>query len=88
MTNQLSRHIDRLPAWIPQLVVGLVLSSLIAWTTWASVASWRHETRITVTERDVRDVKVDIVEIKDAQKKQIEKLDEIKMLLIQRPRGR
>ncbi len=88
MTNRLSRHISNLPAWVPQLVIGLMLTSLIAWTTWASVSSWQHETRITVAERDVKDVKADIVEIKDGQKEQIKKLDEIKMILIQRAGGK
>jgi hypothetical protein len=75
--NTLSRSFDRVPMWIVQTIVGILLTSLIAWTTWASVTSWQHETRITVTEQKIDEVKDDIKEIKDGQKEIIHKLDRI-----------
>ena len=66
--NALSRSMSTVPMWIVQAVVGIMLSALVAWTTWASVTSWKHETRITVTEQQVSTVKEDVKDIKQEQK--------------------
>lgn len=70
--NALSRS-----RWIVQAVVGLVLSAGVAWTTWASVTAWKHDSRISVVETKVDVVKSDITEIKDGQKEMNQKLDRL-----------
>ena len=57
-----------IPMWVVQAVTGILLTSGVAWATWASVTSWKHETRITVTEQKVDGVKEDVTEIKQEQK--------------------
>jgi len=52
--------------------------------TWASTTTWKHETRITVAETKVDAVKQDISDLKEGQKEQTRKLDEIKTILIRR----
>ena len=66
--NALSRSMEQVPMWLVQAVVGILLTSGVAWATWASVASWKHETRITVTEQQVSGVKEDVKDIKTEQK--------------------
>ena len=75
--NALSRSMEQVPMWIMQTVLGAVLSGGLAWCTWASVSSWRHEQRIAVVETKVDGVKDDIVEIKDGQKAMNQKLDRL-----------
>jgi len=75
--NALSRSVDRVPMWIMQAVVGVILSGGIAWCTWASVASWKHEARIGVVETKVNDIHDDIAEIKDGNKEMNRKLDRL-----------
>ena len=78
--------ISALPLWIVQAVFGLLLTSGVAWVTWATASSWKHEARISVAETKVDSVKKDIEEIKAGQKEQADKLDEIKLILIRRGR--
>jgi hypothetical protein len=56
------RH-GSLPLWVVQAIFGILLTSGVAWVTWATASSWKHETRITVVE--------------DHQKGMDKKLDEI-----------
>jgi hypothetical protein len=73
----MSRAFGALPMWVIQTVVGLVLSGGIAWCTWASVSSWKHEVRIGVVETKVDDIHGDISEIKEMQKETNRKLDRL-----------
>jgi hypothetical protein len=66
--NALSRSISTVPMWIVQAVIGLCLTAGLSWATWASVTSWKHETRITVTEQQMSEVKEDVKDIKQEQK--------------------
>jgi hypothetical protein len=75
--NALSRSIDRVPLWIIQAIFGVVLSGSIAWATWASTSSWKHEKQIAVVEAKVDDIHGDIAEIKDGQKEMNRKLDRL-----------
>lgn len=75
-----------IPLWVVQAIFGLLLTSGVAWVTWATASSWKHEARISVTETKVDAVKQDIQDIKANQAKQDEKLDEIKTILIRRGR--
>lgn len=77
MSNSLTRSMDRIPSWIVQAIVGIVLSSGVAWASWATVTSMKHETRISVVETKADNVKDDIVEIKDGQKEMNNKLDRL-----------
>ncbi len=63
--------------WLIQAIVGLLLTSGVAWATWASVTAWKHDSRIGVVEVKVDGVKDDITEIKDGQKEMNRKLDRI-----------
>lgn len=83
--NALSRSMEQVPMWLVQAVVGLLLTSGVAWATWASVTAWKHDSRISVVETKVESVKDDIKEIKDGQKEMNQKLDRI---LEARGRGR
>lgn len=74
--------------WIVQAVVGILLTSGVAWATWASVTSWKHETRITVTENQVTDVKQDVKDIKDEQKEMRTEMNRKLDKLLDRSRGR
>ena len=75
--NTLSRTINILPAWLLQAVVGLFLTSSIAWATWATTSNMKHETRISVTESQVIGVGRSLEEIKAAQKEINQKLDRL-----------
>jgi hypothetical protein len=66
-----------MPMWIIQTVLGVLLSGGIAWTTWASVTAWKHDTRIGIVETKVDDIHGDISEIKDGQKAILLKLDKM-----------
>lgn len=44
------------PSWVTQLVVGLILSGLVAWATWVTAATWGHEARVTVVESKMDDI--------------------------------
>jgi hypothetical protein len=68
---------NTIPMWIVQVGVGLLLSSGVAWATWASVSSWKQEGRISVVETKVDGVKDDIKDIKDSQKEMNQKLDRL-----------
>jgi hypothetical protein len=59
---------SQIPMWLIQAIIGILLTSGAAWATWASVTAWGHETRITVTEQAVTDVKEDVKDIKVEQK--------------------
>ena len=63
--------------WIIQLVLGAVLTGGIAWCTWASVSSWKHEVRIGVVETKMDGFSSDLDEIKDGQKEMNRKLDRL-----------
>jgi hypothetical protein len=63
--------------WIVQTILGLILSGGVAWCTWASVSSWKHEVRINVVETKVEDIHSDIGEIKQMQKETNQKLDRL-----------
>lgn len=76
-SNALSRSINKVPMWIIQAAIAAILSGGIAWCTWASVATWRHEVRIGVVETRVEDIHRDIDEIKDGQKEINRKLDRL-----------
>jgi septal ring factor EnvC (AmiA/AmiB activator) len=67
----------QVPMWLIQTILGILLSSGIAWATWASVTSWKHESRISTVETKINDVKDDITEIKDGQKEMNRKLDRL-----------
>jgi hypothetical protein len=73
--NALSRSMNTVPMWIVQAAVGILLTSGVAWATWASVSSWKQESRISVMETKVDGVKDDIKDIKDGQKEINQKLD-------------
>lgn len=75
--NALSRSMGQVPMWLIQTILGILLSSGIAWATWASVTSWKHESRISTVETKINDVKDDITEIKDGQKEMNRKLDRL-----------
>jgi len=75
--NALSRSVDRAPMWLVQAVVGILLTSGVAWATWASVTAWKHDTRITVTETRVEGLDKTLTEIKDGQKEMNRKLDRL-----------
>lgn len=77
MSNALSRSVEKVPMWIIQTLLGLILSAGIAWCTWASVSSWKHEVRIGVVETKVEDIHGDISEIKEMQKETNQKLDRL-----------
>jgi hypothetical protein len=79
--NALSRGIGSVPMWFIQAILGVLLTSALAWGTWASVTTWKHETRIAVTERDVSTLKDNIKEIKDGNREMNRKLDR----LLERP---
>lgn len=76
-SNALSRSIGSVPMWIVQTIVGLALSGGVAWCTWASVSSWKHEVRINVVESKVDDIHGDIGEIKGDVKEMNQKLDRL-----------
>jgi len=76
-SNSLSRSLGQIPMWIVQAVVGLILSGGVAWCTWASVSSWKHEVRINVVESKVEDIHSDIGEIKGDVKEMNRKLDRL-----------
>lgn len=75
--NALSRSLGSVPMWVIQTILGVLLSSGVAWATWASVISWKHEVRISNVETRVSDIKDDITEIKDGQKEMNHKLDRL-----------
>jgi hypothetical protein len=75
--NALSRSMETVPMWLVQAFVGILLTSGVAWATWASVTSWKHDGRIAVVETKVETVKDDIKEIKDGQKEILLKLDKM-----------
>jgi len=70
--------------WLTRAVITIILTGAVAWVTWASTTTWKHETRITVAETKVDAVKQDISDLKEGQKEQTRKLDEIKTILIRR----
>ena len=82
--NALSRSMSTVPMWIVQAVVGILLTSGVAWATWASVSSWSNAARISVVETKVDGVRDDIAEIKDGNKEMNRKLDR----LLESRRGR
>jgi ubiquinone biosynthesis protein UbiJ len=75
--NALSRSMENIPMWLVQVLIGIFLTSGVAWATWASVSSWKHEQRIAVVEVKVETVKDDIKEIKDGNKEMNRKLDRL-----------
>ena len=75
--NALSRSLDRIPMWMIQTALGAVLSGGIAWTTWATVQTNNHATKIAVVETKVDDVQSDIHEIKELAKETNKKLDRV-----------
>ena len=75
--NSLSRSISSIPMWVVQAFFGVLLTGGVAWTTWASVSSWKQDSRISVIETKVDDEKEDIKEIKEAQKETNQKLDRL-----------
>ena len=75
--NALSRSLDRVPMWLVQTVVATFLTAAVAWTTWASVTTWKHDTRITVVEDRIDTVKRDLSEIKEGQREINHKLDRL-----------
>lgn len=85
--NALSRSIGRVPMWLLQAMFGAILSGGIAWTTWATVASNKHESKIAVVEAKMDAVKDDIQEIKDGQKEMNQKLDRLIERQSARPDG-
>ena len=75
--SNVSQSMERIPMWLFKSIVGILLTSGLAWVTWASTSSWKHEVRITAVEGTVTDVRDDIVEIKDGQKTINAKLDRL-----------
>lgn len=63
--------------WIIQAFLATILTGGVAWCTWASVSTWKHEVRIGVVETKVEDIHKDIDEIKDGQKEMNRKLDRL-----------
>lgn len=55
-------------AWIVQTIIALILSSGIAWATWATTIAQKHETRITVIETRLGTIVERLDEIKADQK--------------------
>lgn len=76
-SNALSRSMGRIPLWIIQVILGAILTGGIAWCTWASVSSWKHEVRIGVVETRVDSVQQNITDIKEMQKETNQKLDRL-----------
>jgi hypothetical protein len=72
MHNALSRSMDMIPMWIMQALVGILLTSGVAWATWASVSSWQHEQRIAVVEDHQKNIDKSLDEIKSMQRTQAE----------------
>ena len=79
MGNGTTTHdaMERIPLWLFQTIIGMLLTGALAWVTWASTSSWKHEVRITAVEGTVSDVKSDVIEIKDGQKTINAKLDRL-----------
>lgn len=75
--NALSRSVGQIPAWVVQALLGVMLTSGVAWATWSTVTSWRHEVRISTTEDRVETTKDSITEIKASQRRVEDKLDRI-----------
>jgi hypothetical protein len=75
--NALSRSMQKVPMWIVQAAIGILLTGGATWVTWASVTSWKHETRITVTETRVDGITKSLDEIKEGQKDMSKKLDRL-----------
>jgi len=75
--NALSRSMEQVPMWLIQVIIGLILSSTVAWATWSSVSSWKQDARLAVVETKVETVRDDITEIKDGQKEMNHKLDRL-----------
>jgi hypothetical protein len=73
--NRLSRSLSRIPMWVVQIAVSAILTGGIAWCTWASVSSWKHEVRIGVVEAKVEDVHTDIQDLKLGQKETDQKIE-------------
>jgi hypothetical protein len=63
--------------WIVQAVVGLALTSMASWATWASVATWKHETRLAVVETRTDGIDKSLTEIKASQSEINHKLDRL-----------
>jgi septation ring formation regulator EzrA len=84
MANNLSKRLDQVPSWIVQTVVGAALTGLIAWATWATATTSKHETRISVVETRTDNIDKSLTEIKSNQKDQTEMLQK---LLIRRSNG-
>lgn len=83
MANNLSRSLNTVPSWIVQVVVGTMITALVAWTTWATATTQKHETRIAVVETRTNGIDESLKEIKANQKDQTQMLQR---LLTRRPR--
>lgn len=77
MKNILSRSIETVPAWLIQALIGIILTASVSWATWTTTTTNKHETRLTVVEEKVGNVKQDISEIKSGQRRIEDKLDRV-----------
>lgn len=73
------RNQTTIPPWVVKTIVttviGLLLGGFAAWGRTISTRSHDHETRISVTEEKVSDMRSDINEIKHSQERIEDKLD-------------
>jgi len=75
--NALSRSMERIPMWLVQAVVGVLLSGLVAWTTWATATTTKNDARIAVVEDHQKGIDKNLDEIKDTQREMNHKLDKL-----------
>lgn len=75
--NALSRKLEATPMWVLQALLGIVLSGGVAWTTWATVTSYKHEAAIQVVQTKQDAMADDMKEIKDGTKELNQKVDRL-----------
>lgn len=75
--NTLSRSIGSSPPWITQTVIGLILTSLVAWASWSTATVNKQDARISVVEARAGGVDSDITEIKQTLIRLDSKLDRL-----------
>ena len=63
MTNN-----TKVPGWLIQAVLGLMLTSMIGWATWATATAHKQDNRVSVVETKVDGLTDDISELKTGQK--------------------
>lgn len=82
--HTIAKAVNRLPMWLIQAILGVLLTGGVGWATWSTKTTTGHDTRIAVVETEVSVVKDDIKDIKDTQGKMNDKLDRIIDKLLRR----